>query len=241
MTADATIIAYVHNAESVPVGRITMQDDLDAPSTYEGPHDYAPAISEGVTVRPVALPRNVRDGYYETQDSSDHDDAWNRIREGENAEGIRQYLRTDDEDVELFTRYMRVFHPLVPVVERWVQTGYSQGDRVRLIAWADERPTSGPAYQRAAAMHERCEHVLDYIGQFARGQFVSVAYEEMSADSVQISDGGDEVTLEVSWTEVDRIGGVMYEAEFNPAPEAFEHAGNLSLPHGCVIAPTFER
>ncbi|WP_029090046.1 hypothetical protein [Brevibacterium album] len=241
MTADATTIAYVHNTEDIPVGRITMQDDHDAPCTYEGPHDYAPGASEGVTVRAVYLPSTVRDGYYETPDSSDHDDSWSRIREGENAEGIGQYLRTGDEAVELFTRYMRVFHPLVPVVERWVQTGYSQGDTVRLIAWADERPTSGPVYQRAAAMHERCEHVLDYIGQFARGQFVSVAYEEMSADSARISDSGDEVTLEVSWTEADRMSGVMYEAEFNPAPEALEYAMSLDLPDGCVIAPTFER
>lgn len=236
MYADTTTIAYVNNAAGIPVGRITMQDDWDAPCSYEGPHEYAPALTDGVTVRAVWVGHGTDPDWYETGDHSRHDEAWRRIREGENAEGIGEYIRTDDEAVELFTRYMRVFHPLVPVIDRWVTTGYSQGDSVRLIAWADRRPTDGPAYQWASLMHSQCEGALDFIGEFARGQFVSIAYESMTTDHMEVD--GDRVTMEVSWCEEDRVGGVHYAEEFNPAPEALRVARHsLSIPAEWEIGP----
>lgn len=236
MYAETTTIAYVHNDHGIPVGRITMQDDHDAPCTYEGPHDYSPALADGITVRAVWVGRNNDESWYMTPNDSDHDEAWRRIREGENAEGIGQYIRTTDEVVELFTRYMRVFHPLVPVIGQWVTTGYSQGDTVRLIAWADKVPTDGPAYQWASVMHERCRESLEFIGEFARGQFVSIAYDAMTTDHMEVD--GDEVTMEVSWYTEDSVGSVHYSDEFNPGPEALRVARDmLSIPAEWEIVP----
>lgn len=229
-------IAYTYTETGALAGRFVMDDDHDAPSTYEGPHDFFPALSEGrVTVRAVWTGRNVRDDYYETPGRSALDAAWERIREGENAEGIGQYLRTDDEAVELFTRYLRVFHPLVAVHDAWVTTGYSQGDTVRLIGWSDNARAT---YLEAAQDHELIGKVFEFIGEFARGQFVSVAYESASMSSVSVD--GDELTAQVEWMEEDRISSVHYSDEFNPGPEALRVAVDcLSIPDGLVIMPEF--
>lgn len=228
-------IAYAYTETGGLAGRFVMEDDHDAPHTYEGPHDFFPALSEGrVTVRAMWTGRDVRDDYYDTPGQSALDAAWERIREGENAEGIGQYLRTDDEAVELFTRYLRVFHPLVAVRSGWVITGYSQGDSVRLIAWGNKRST----YLEATQDHELIESVFRFIGEFARGQFVSVAYESASMSSISVD--GDELTAQVEWQEVDRIGGVHYSDEFNPAPTALGVATDcLSIPDDLVVITEF--
>ena len=229
-------IAYAYTETGALAGRFVMDDDHEAPSVYEGPHDYFPALTEGrVTVRAMWIGRNVREDYYETPGRSALDAAWERIREGENAEGIGEYLRTDDEAVELFTRYLRVFHPLVAVREAWITTGYSQGDTVRLIGWSDsERAT----YMEAAQDHELIGSVFDFIGEFARGQFVSVAYESASMSNASVD--GDELTAQVEWMEEDRISSVHYSEEFNAGPEALRVAVDcLSIPDDLVIMPEF--
>lgn len=230
-------IAYAYTETGGLAGRFVMEDDHDAPHTYEGPHDFFPALSEGrVTVRMVGWPGgDVLSEYYETPDGSVLDATWERIHEGENAEGIGQYIRTDDEAVELFTRYLRVFHPLVAVREAWVTTGYSQGDTVRLVGWSEGTRAT---YLEAAQDHELIGKVFDFIGEFARGQFVSVAYESASMSSISVD--GDELTAQVEWQEVDRIGGVHYSDEFNPAPTALGVATDcLSIPDDLVVITEF--
>ena len=229
-------IAYAYTETGALAGRFVMGDDHDAPHTYEGPHDYFPALADGrVTVRAMWIGRTAREDYYETPGTSALDAAWERIREGENAEGIGEYLRTDDEAVELFTRYLRVFHPLVAVREAWVTTSYCQGDAVWLIGWSDGARAT---YLEAAQDHELIGKVFDFIGEFARGQFVSVAYESASMSSISVD--GDELTARVEWQEVDRIGGVHYADEFNAGPEALRVAVDcLSIPDDLVIMPEF--
>lgn len=230
--AEQTVIAYVHADNGTLAGRVVMEDDHDAPCAYEGPHEYFPALTDGrVVIRTVWANRNTCAEWYEAGDGGQLDAAWERIREGENAEGVGQYIRTDDEDVELFTRYLRVFHPTVAVRESWVTTGYSQGDTVRLIGWSE---VARATYLEAAADHELIGQAFDFIGEFARGQFVSIAYESAELEDVTVD--GDGLTARVEWTEEDRIGGVHYSEEFSPAPEALRVAAHdLEIPGGCTI------
>lgn len=224
---DYTTIAHVfNNTNDMLVGRVRAKDDIDSPPMYEGPHDYFQP-GDDVTVRVISVNHSTRSDWFETKNSSAHDAAWERIHEGENAEGIGEYLRTDDEAVELFTRYMKIFHPMVPVVTKWIQTGYSQGDSAYLIAWADKQETDTlPAYKSAAYLHDQCIDMLDFIEKFALNQFAVAVYEEPIISAMSISEDEESAEIEIVWSEVDRMHSIFYSEEFHPEDEVLRVVGD---------------
>lgn len=218
-------IAYLHSkTDGRILGRVRIEDDHDAPCTYEGPHEYYEVASAyNIAVRVGWSGAGVRDDWYENDETTGDDrisEAWDRFAEE---------AATMSERVDLFLRYMRTFHPLTPVVDQWIQTGYSQGDSVRLIGWAVRSPKNvnnrRNAYQWATDMHENIVQALEFIGGYARGQFVSATYEEAILYEIEVDD--NTLTAEIEWLKVNQMGGIYYSEEFEPVPVVLESLAHI--------------
>lgn len=222
MNEAPTTIALVKDEHGMPVGRIRIEPDYDGGAGMNMEEQIGGC---GVTIAPVWVSRNTDEGFYQV---------------GHDSRFLSALKRFDDEfgyggtswefggSVEVFTRYMRIFHPLVPVVDQWIDTGYSQGVLVRVLAWAertaDDVSTSTPGYQWATRMHEAIEEqFLPTLGAHARNQYVTTTYETMSVDQIIVEDE-ENIALTVTWEKQESIGGTMYLEEFNPNPTAIDTA-----------------
>lgn len=209
MNEAPTTIALVKDEHGMPVGRIRIEPDYDGGAGMNMEEQIGGC---GVTIAPVWVGRGIDVDFYQVG----HDSKFLSVLERFGDE----YNRNGDELVEIFTRYMRIFHPLVPVVDEWITTGYSQGDSVRVLAWAertaDDVGTSTPGYQWATRMHEAIEEqFLPTLGAHARNQYVTTTYETMSVDQIIVEDE-ENIALTVNWEQQDCLGGTMYLEEFNP-------------------------
>lgn len=228
MNETPTTVALVKDEHGMPVGRILVEPDYDG---GEGMNMNALIGGRGVTIAPVWVSRNTDEGFYQVGHDSRFLSALERFTE-EFGYGTSWEFGGS---AEIFQRYMRIFHPLVPVIDQWINTGYSQGDSVRVLAWAEPHKNDvsrydETAYHRAARMHKAIEEqFLPMLGAHARNQYITTIYETMSVDQVIVEDE-ENIALTVNWEQQDCIGGTMYLKEFDPNGTAIETArGHFGL------------
>lgn len=231
MNENMEAIAHVKNESGMIVGRIRIEPDNDGGADMTMDELLGNC---GVTIAPVRVGRGVDIEFYQVGHEGRFLSALERFDEEFGYSTSRE-----DGAVEIFQRYMRIFHPLTPVVDQWITTGYSQGDSVRVLAWAEphknnEMPNE-TGYQWAARMHKAVEtDFLTMLGAHARGQYITTVYETMSVDQVIIEDE-ENIALTVTWDEQDSIGGTMYLEEFAPNATAIETAKDCFELDGLTI------
>lgn len=215
---ETTTIAHTFHTNGMLAGRIVREDDYMYDHLYDSVDIFLQLSVRGIYTRVYWNNQVSEDFYHSGHGDSRISVAWDRYLDENTGEGAR----------ELFTRYMRAFHPLTPFYTEVVTTGYSQGDNVGLVLWAEPESDSTsdnyPRYMWAADMHHVLRTTAEQIGAFTRGQFLSVTYETAVFSDVLVGEDEASVSGEIMWEVSDTVSGVFYTEEFEPDAEALETA-----------------
>lgn len=218
--SDQTVIKTYLHANGAPAARIvatrTDEDFGEKAGTYCHTNAHTVVVSAGYSVA---------ESYYtDTQDALQDGPimaAWKRYTD--------PYTGVDGrEAAELTQRYARTYWPMVPVIERELQTGYSQGDYVTVLSWvepANSEPAPNEApYETATRNKAGIKGHHDIMEAVSRGQFWDVELQTPSF----IFEGGyedrNEYTVTAEWTEDDGPYLTLAMEEFNPWAELIEYA-----------------
>ena len=231
---ESTLIAYVKDNNGIPVGRIRAEDDIDGGEVWHPNETFGK--SYGLSIRTISTHHNAVSDLYHTRGNRRISYAYERfVSDGE----------FDREDgIDTFFRYMRIFHPLVPVIYASYTTGYCQGDSEEVIMWTEptkesRTETESPIYVWATEQRKMMESHADVLAAHYRGQYITTIYEEAEYSGVTYDDS-DKLTAEVDWWERNSIGGTLYLEEFSPEKDALEVAKDyFTFPQGTTIHPAF--
>ena len=231
---ESTLIAYVKDNNGIPVGRIRAEDDIDGGEVWHPNETFGK--SYGLSIRTISTHHNaVSDLYYDGGDTGIRYAYERFVSDGE----------FDREDgIDTFFRYMRIFHPLVPVIYASYTTGYCQGDSEEVIMWTEptkesRTETESPIYVWATEQRKMMESHADVLAAHYRGQYITTIYEEMGVIEATHEDESN-ISLVVDWDERDSIGGTLYLDEFSPEKDALEVARDyFELPEGTTLHPAF--
>lgn len=212
-------LGIIKNDAGAIVGTVTVERDIHAPYAMK-PHEYTDMIG---AVRVASAGYNVDESFFEFGGGDSIGRAWDRFSE--------EY--GEREAAEVLARYVSAFRPDVALIDQRVQTGYSQGDEVQLIAWvtlaelkSEDIGAGEPHYKRLGAGHGVLESQLEVIGAIARGQFwdvtrhdvIDVAYTDIDANEDAMT-----ASAEFVLKREDFISTLAIE-EFNPIEELVECA-----------------
>lgn len=220
---EKTTIRTYHNSNGLPVARLTADRDIWR-SDYAGTY-----CATNATVKVARAGYSVNEAYFEdTQEGPQPGPmakAWSRIVEDSDS-GTFLDVSSHGEAVEVFKRYARIYRPLVPVIERTLQTGYSQSDWVEVIGWiepnASEPSPSEAPYQTASREHDNLNGHMDIMEAVSRGQFWNVTLDYAEPTFEPDEDDPDTGTYSINWHEgEDRISTLAME-EFEPWKELRE-------------------
>lgn len=195
---EPTVFAEVINSGGEVVGRAVIEDGSRMGCIYSGVTDYCDMA--GIGARVVDAGYDVLESFYETGDD--------RI-----AEALERYIADAWDALDVWERYVRVFHPSVAAEVVTLRTGYSQGDWVEVAVWSDG---SVP-----------CARIDDYVKvaeALGRGQFATVMLD--------IDD--DALPADLAWPGLNSVVGVLYLSEFEPWDVAMECADDM-LFHGMSL------
>ena len=231
---ESTLIAYVKDNNGVPVGRIRAEDDINGGEAWHPNEMFGK--NYGLSIRTVSTRHNAVSDLYHTRGNRRISHAYEQfVSDGE-------FDR--EEGVDTFLRYMRIFHPLVPVIHASYTTGYCQGDSEEVIMWTEptsesRTETESPVYVWATEQRKMMESHADVLAAHYRGQYITTIYEEMSVIEATHEDDSN-ISLVVDWWERNRVGGTLYLEEFSPEKDALEVAKDyFTFPQGTTIHPAF--
>lgn len=228
--SDCTTISRIFDKNNMIVGRIRIEDDFDAVDMHGSVDNFLMLSCADISVR-TYWNNQISEDFYNSGGDSQISEAWDRFCD--------EYV--ESEAVEIFKRYMKIFHPMVPLHVESVNTGYSQGDFVGLVLWAehsdknDWKRNDGPMFVWSANMLELLKDTASNIGSFVRGQFVSAHLEEPMVVDMDLSEDEESMTADLVWTEVDSSYGIFYTKEFDPSAEVIEILGSDWTPKGCRL------
>lgn len=213
---ETTTVRTYYDENGLPVARITATRD-DERAWNEKPGEY---VHTNATVVVVSAGYDIDTSQIEDTQVDNRGtlhDAWERF------EGVAM---SHAEHAELMTRYLNAFHPLTPYARRIIQTGYSQGDWVDVLAWIEPdriiHTGNGPrAYQVATANHQMIEDHFKSMQAVARGQFWDVALE-FPIIHAEMDDGQDTATVTIEWNDTDECISTLCMEEFDPWAECIE-------------------
>lgn len=229
-------LGIIKNHAGAIVGTVTVEQDIHG--AYSVAHEYTDMIG---AVRVASAGYRVDESFYEFggigDDSLGH--AWERFSE--------EY--GEREAAEVLARYVAAFRPDVALIDQRVQTGYSQGDEVRLIAWVtlddlkrEDIGAGEPHYKRLSAGHDLLESQMEVIGAIARGQFWDVTrHDVIDVAYADVDASGDAMTASAEFT-LERADCILTLAmeEFNPIEELAECARCNLLDAGEYLEVTAE-
>lgn len=200
------VIDWKHDERGIPTHVVGLTQDPDPSILMEGPAEQIRMAGFKANMRPVSLPRNTREDHYTLKNDDRLSEAWGAYSEGRDY-GCG-YTYDGDELVEVFERYVRVFHPGAVTYHANIATGCSQGDWAELMLWMDADAVEGewgkyvPTQAHAQVRAYDClKAYTDEFETAATGEAYAV-HEVPLILSVDIDSDGTSGTLEIELDEV---------------------------------------